>query len=122
MSAATWLPGAIVLLVGLVAGWLVTRRLGGGSKRDQNTGDLKLRTADLEERRDDLLTVLREGTLKDPTEREALESAAARVMMELDATREELGRLRPRKKKADKRAPAPTARPRSFLVGFAYGA
>lgn len=77
-----WLPGLIVLGVGLVAGALLAWRLRRGAPAP-SSADARLRIGDLEARRDELYRRLREGEIT-PDERTTLELAAARVLRELD--------------------------------------
>lgn len=131
----TWLPGLVVLAVGLVAGLLTVRSFRRG-KKEVPAGDLELRIADLEARRDGLYGRLREihHGVGSEGDRAALELAAARTLRELDRLEADLAKSRPRqaRKKAKKKkhteeaaASAGTAAPaqaRHFLTGFAYGA
>ena len=55
----TWLPGLVVLAIGLAAGLIAGRRFK-GAKEQPGDRDLELQIADLEARRDDLYRRLRE--------------------------------------------------------------
>ena len=88
MTDATWIPGLIVLAVGFSAGlflsWRLRRqRLERPVKLDPQ---LSLEIRDLEARREDLYRRLKsaEEDHLSQDEREALETAAARTLMELD--------------------------------------
>ena len=124
----TWLPGLVVLALGLGAGFLWTRRLR-GEKESQTGRDLELEIADLEQRRDDLYRRLREidsGEAPD-SDRAALEQSAARTLQRLEELGGELQRRHPRlaRERPSKPAEAPTppaSTAKVFLSGFAYGA
>jgi tetratricopeptide (TPR) repeat protein len=82
MMEGIWLPGLIVLGVGLVAGAVLAWRLRRGGTAS-SSADTKLRIGDLEARREELYRRLREGGITGD-ERATLELAAARVLRELD--------------------------------------
>jgi len=83
-----WIPGLVVLAVGLIAGALLARRFQRGAAPSR--ADLDLRIGDLEARREELYQRLRAGDLT-PDDRSALELAAARVLRDLDETRRAAG-------------------------------
>lgn len=123
MSESIWLPGAIVLALGLLAGWWLTRglvRRSPAKNTEDERQDLELARADLQTRRDELYARLRDEEL-DEEERRNLELAAAGVLRELDQTRD---RLPAPKKVAEQpmAAGAPVLGLRHpFLVGTTFG-
>ncbi len=128
----TWLPGLIVLAVGLAAGLLIARRLQGAKATGR---DVELQLSDLETRRDDLYRRLREidEGLAPEADREPLERAAARTLQKLELLEADLGKRHPKLARERDRdharpavEPAAPAKPASsptrvFLTGFAYG-
>lgn len=139
MMQSAWLPGILVLLAGLAAGLLIAWRLRRGTAPGGGLGDLRLRIADLEARRADLYHRLEEAQTAGAPEadRVALETAAARTLLELDRARADLEKRAPgearrrRKQSAQERRPggptpaaaeAGSGGPRGFASGFAFGA
>jgi len=88
VSSSIWIPGLVVLGIGLGAGLLLARRFRAAAAT--SLPDLELRIADLEARRDDLYARLRRGD-GGGDDRPALELAAARTLKALDEARAELG-------------------------------
>jgi tetratricopeptide (TPR) repeat protein len=84
-SLDVWVPGLVVLAVGIGAGWWLALRLRRSGPAPPQ-GDLALRIADLEARREELYKRLRSKKLTEG-ERPALELAAARVLRDLDRAR-----------------------------------
>jgi tetratricopeptide (TPR) repeat protein len=124
-----WLPGLIVLAVGIAVGLLAGRRMK-GAKGKPTDRDLELKAADLEQRRDDLYRRLREvdAGVGPAADRPALEKAAARTLLELDRlAKKHPQAVRKQKKKRkddqeDEAIPAVAHSPaRVFLIGFGYG-
>ncbi len=136
MNEVSWLPGIAVLVVGLATGlgmaWRMMRRAS-VAENEQQAGDLRLRIADLEERRDDLYRRLRAEELA-TNEVLALERAAARTLRDLDETRSQLKKVSPKEAGPKKPAagvaeeptsakqPTPAAFRHPLLVGFSFGA
>lgn len=121
MTESIWLPGLVVLALGLVGGIVAALTLRRRPKRKKAADpDLVLQRADLEARRDELYARLREDDLDDD-DREEIEIAAARVLGRL----EELPAARGAKKSAEvsspTSAPAPAGVRHPFLVGTAFG-
>jgi cytochrome c-type biogenesis protein CcmH len=129
LSGSIWIPGLLVLAIGLAGGlWAAfnLRRQGRASKTGSNA-DVRLKIADLENRRDELYQRLRraEEERSDPGDRRELELAAARTLRELDELQGSVPALR-----AAQPAPPPQAAPAAanlgtrhpLLVGFAFGA
>lgn len=125
----TWLPGLIVLAIGLAAGLFAGSRLKSGRGKTTDR-DLDLQIADLEARRDELYRRLREidDGVGPAADRSALEKAAARTLLELDrlakkhpkATRKH---RQERPEEGQETAAAPVHSPaRFYLIGFSYGA
>jgi len=137
VNEVSWLPGIAVLVLGLATGLGMAfrlRRRVSLAQNEQQAGDLRLRIADLEERRDDLYRRLRGEELA-TSEVLALERAAARTLRDLDEVRAQLKKVSPKEAKKKKPAagaageePAPqTRRPQAafrhpLLVGFTFGA
>ncbi|MCP4663450.1 MAG: tetratricopeptide repeat protein [bacterium] len=137
MNEVSWLPGIVALVVGLATGLGMAfrlRRRASFAQNEQHAGDLRLRIADLEERRDDLYRRLRGEELA-TSEVLALERAAARTLRDLDEARAQLTKVSP--KEAEKKKPAagvageePTPQTQTpqaafrhpLLVGFSFGA
>ncbi|TNF71769.1 MAG: tetratricopeptide repeat protein [Acidobacteria bacterium] len=126
-----WIPALLVLAVGLAGGlWAAfqIRRQGQASKASVDA-DVRLKIADLENRRDELYQRLRraEEEKADPGDRRELELAAARTLRELDELR---GSIQAQPLPSAKPAAAPRATPATAslgtrhpaLVGFAFGA
>ncbi len=123
-----WVPGAVVLAVGLVAGLFIALRLRRASVAKPEAAATALEVADLEARRDELFAKLRDlGDEGSEADREMLERAAARVLRDLDRA----GAGRERKSAPGKKGEAPAAPAaaapaaaggRSFAAGFLYGA
>jgi tetratricopeptide (TPR) repeat protein len=82
MMEGIWLPGLIVLGVGLVVGVVLAWRVRRGAPAP-SSADSRLRIGDLEARRDELYRRLRDSGIT-ADERTTLELAAARVLRELD--------------------------------------
>ncbi len=125
----SWLPGLVVLIVGLAGGLLLARAFKGSARRKTPATGRELRIADLEARRDELYTRLREINrgLAPAADRESLELAAARTLRDLDRLGGDLVEKEPRlAREEETEAPAeatPARAPaRHFLTGFAYGA
>jgi tetratricopeptide (TPR) repeat protein len=137
MTDYSWWPGLIVLAAGIAAGAFMSMRLRRSGKDHRQEGrarDLALKIQDLEGRRDDLYSRLRQeaDSLTD-SDRHQLELAAARTLRALDEVSQELGKGTV-KTKAGKRptsgdeekekasdGQAASARGRSLLTGFALG-
>lgn len=119
-AAVDWIPGLVVLAIGLVGGFLLVRRMAPGAVSVPAGEPRALRLRDLEARRDALLDQLRElddaaGTLG---ERTRLEREAARVLREIDGV-PPVTAARPEKRAA---APEGAARPeRAAWKGFLWG-
>lgn len=123
MNGGVWLPGLLVLGVGLAIGLAAATSVRRGRRRQRRGRELQLR--DLEGRRDELYRRLRSGELSDG-DRESLELAAARTLRELE-------RLDPASARAPAAAAATVAKPPSepaqgpagsrhpALVGFVAG-
>ena len=137
MTDSTWIPGLVVLVAGLAAGlflgWKLRRQR--STQASTNDSDLQLALSDLEERRNDLYRRLHsaEEDQISQAEREALETAAARTLREIDRLHSQLPRSARRAVRAktsvttdgpDQNASAaPTQqRGRPVLAGFASGA
>lgn len=131
MSSSIWIPGLVVLAIGLAGGlWAAfhLRRQGKASKAGSDA-DVRLKIADLENRQGELYQRLRraEEEKADPGDRRELELAAARALRELDELK---GSVPAQPLPAAKPAPAPAAAPATaslstrhpLLVGFAFGA
>ncbi len=129
-----WVPGAVVLAVGLAAGVFIALRLRRSSAAEPAQGAAALELADLEARRDELFAKLRDlGDEASAADRELLERAAARTLRDLDRAGARLEKSAPGVKGKKRRAvaaaadappaPAPPAvGGRSFAAGFLYGA
>lgn len=134
MSEISWIPGTVVLLVGVIGGlWMALRlkRPAPTAKEGPRVHDLELEIADLEARRDGLYAKLQEAggdEEVDEGEVRALELAAARTLRDLDRAKSKLGEVAPKvararaKKKAAPAdaAPAPAAAFNPILA-FATG-
>lgn len=115
-----WIPGVLVLALGLVGGLVLVRRLARGAATVPAGEPRALRLRDLEARRDALLDQLRD--LHDAPgaqgERERLEREAARVLREIDGV-PPVRAARPEKHAATAEG---GARPqRAALKGFWWG-
>jgi cytochrome c-type biogenesis protein CcmH len=118
-----WLPGLVVLAVGLVGGVFLVRRFAPSpaAARPRDTRALALR--DLETRRDVLVDQLREldDEAGDPADRRRLEREAATVLRDIDR----LHRAPAPAVKKGAAAPEPAAEParpdRAALKGFLWG-
>ena len=133
----TFLPGLVVLAVGLLAGFFFAARLRQRQRRDgaaaasaaaAGARDVELERADLEARRAEIYTRLRdrEGEDLSEAERRDFELQAARTLRRLEEIDARHGGQRPRAARVESR-PAPAAATpargaRAGLVGFAYGA
>ncbi|MGB6854774.1 MAG: tetratricopeptide repeat protein [Thermoanaerobaculia bacterium] len=129
MSGSIWVPGLLVLAVGLAGGlWAAFQlRRQGKASNATGDGDVRLKIADLENRKDELYQRLKraEEEKADPGDRRELELAAARTLRELDKLRRRMPTQPPAKP-----APTPLATPTTaslgtrhpLLVGFAFGA
>ncbi|MEJ2086439.1 MAG: tetratricopeptide repeat protein [Acidobacteriota bacterium] len=136
MTDSTWVPGLVVLIAGLAAGLLLGWRLRRqrAAQSQVNDPDLELALSDLEERRNDLYRRLHsaEEDHLGQAEREALETAAARTLREIDRLRPQMSRSARKaggakasshRKEPDRDASAPPQpRARPALAGFASGA
>lgn len=116
MSEISWIPGTVVLAVGLIGGlWMALRlrRPAAAAKEGPRVHDLELEIADLEARRDDLYAQLRGADeIEDFDEARALELAAARTLRDLDRARAKLGEVAPKAARARaKKGPAMSAEP-----------
>jgi cytochrome c-type biogenesis protein CcmH len=127
LIGTSWVPGALVLAVGLIAGWVFARQLRRGvapAKGRNRDRDRALEITDLEARRDELYERLREPDLN-PVDREDLEKAAARTLQRLDELgARRLERTEPERPAEEEPAPAAAAsasQARPFVLGFAYG-
>ncbi|MGB5889025.1 MAG: hypothetical protein WBH75_03525, partial [Thermoanaerobaculia bacterium] len=91
MSGSIWVPGLLVLAVGLAGGlWAAFQlRRQGKASNATGDGDVRLKIADLENRKDELYQRLKraEEEKADPGDRRELELAAARTLRELDKLR-----------------------------------
>ncbi len=94
MSDTTWLPGLIVVAVGMGAGLFLGWKLRQKKAVDagKTDADLGLAIRDLETRRDDLYRRLRSAAEDQISsdEKEVLETAAARTLKELDRLSDQL--------------------------------
>lgn len=145
MSDTTWIPGLIVVAVGVAAGLFLGWKLRQQKAVDssKNDPDLGLAIRDLEARRDDLYRRLQSAAEDQISndEKEALETAAARTLRDLDRLNDQLPQrdVKPRPGKASPAKPRtgatdlaqeaqiPTSASHSprrhpILVGFASGA
>jgi len=137
VTDATWIPGLVVLIAGLAAGlllgWKLRRQRVAQTSADD--ADLQLTLSDLEERRNDLYRRLHsaEEDQISQAEREALETAAARTLREIDRLHSQLPRSARKAVRAETSmqtdrsdhdaAAAPAQRKgRSALAAFASGA
>lgn len=128
MTADLWVPGLVILAVGVAVGWWLTRASRGGAKaasRSDEKARTALEIADLEHRRDDLYARLRDSDLPGET-RIDLELQAARVLKRLDELRGKVPSPRsssPKQEDAadDQRPPEPHGRARTLITGFAFG-
>lgn len=130
MSGSIWIPGLLVLAVGLAGGlWAAfqLRRQGAASKA-AGDADVRLEIADLENRRDELYQRLKraEEEKTDPGDRQELELAAARTLRDLDKLRGTLPSP-PSETPIAAASEEPVAAAslgsrRPLLVGFAFGA
>jgi tetratricopeptide (TPR) repeat protein len=115
-----WIPGLVVLAIGLVGGFLLVRRLGRGAVTVQAGETRALRLRDLEARRDALLDQLRD--LDDAAgahgERARLEREAARVLREIDGVPPVTAVRREERAAAAEGAGRPE---RAALKGFLWG-
>ncbi len=113
-----WVPGLVVLALGLVAGFFVVRRTVSSAAPVRAAGALQRR--DLEARRDTLLDQLREmGPVAGaPLERARLEREAAEVLREIDHL---AAAKAPARAKAHEAAAAAPVRDRAALKGFLWG-
>lgn len=126
MSASVWVPGLVVLVLGIGAGlWLAVRRAGSLPEPADRAGDL-------ERRRDRLYARLRElraADEADPEQIERLEREAAQTLAALDAIQQEPGTAGGAARPVSGRDAATPGRsasqaPRSAragLIGFASG-
>ena len=133
-SWSTFVPGLVVLAVGLLAGSVLALRLRQRHARAAPVGesaagaarDLELERADLEARRAEIYARLRDrdGDELSEVERRDFELQAARTLRRLEEIDAREGGRRPRARVEPRveAAAAPAARPRAGLVGFAYGA
>jgi tetratricopeptide (TPR) repeat protein len=116
-----WLPGLVVLAAGLLAGYVLVRRLRGAPVAAVAPAAREHR--DLEARRDALVDQLRElpetSTVAD--ERRRLEHEAARVLRDMDRLLT-APRRAPTEAAAPVAAPAPNAGLRGFLWGVGSAA
>jgi hypothetical protein len=142
---STFVPGLIVLAIGLAVGVFLAVRLRRGQQpaiavtaRAGKSGarvapvaavdqrDLDLERADLEARRDEIYARLRdhEGDELSPAERRDFELQAARTLRRLEEIEASAGgpRRAPASAAAAQAAPPATARPHAGVIGFAYGA
>ena len=145
MSDTTWIPGLIVVAVGVAAGLFLGWRLRQQKAVDsgKTDADLGLAIRDLEARRDDLYRRLQSAAEDQISsdEQEALETAAARTLKELDRLNDQLPQTgaRPSPGKASTGKPptgttdlareaqistsaAHSPRRHPLLIGFASGA
>lgn len=130
MSGSSWIPALLVLAIGLAGGlWVAFRlRRQGSAERSADEADLRLRIADLENRRDELYQRLKraEEEKADPGDRRELELAAARTLRELDELRGAVPASVPAESAAaETRKPtvaASLSQRHPLLVGFAFGA
>lgn len=126
MSESIWLPATIVLGLGLIFGWWLTRglaRRAPAKVSDAERDDLELVRADLETRRDELYARLREEDLDD-AERRDLELAAARALRELDQLHDRLPARKAKAPAGEREAAVSTGVPglrHPFLVGTTFG-
>src|SRR5688572_24251373 len=108
-----WVPGLVVLAVGLLAGFFVVRRTAAGAPARATTA---LARRDLEARRDALVDQLRElGPVGGPAaERARLEREAAEVLREIDLLAQAKA---PRRAERDVAAAVAPGRDRPALKG-----
>jgi tetratricopeptide (TPR) repeat protein len=135
----TFLPGLVVLAVGLLAGFGLAARLRQSQRRaaaparanataSTEARDLELERADLETRRAEIYARLRdrEGEELSEAERRDFELQAARTLRRLEQIDAREGAQRPRAARVERleatAAAAPPRGARAGLVGFAYGA
>ena len=118
-ASVDWVPGLVVLAVGLVGGFLLVRRLVRGAAPVSAPDARTLRRRDLEARRDALIDQLRDlhDSASGGAERVRLEHEAARVLRDLDGlpATELAGGAAP------SAPPAPTRPDRAALKGFLWG-
>lgn len=91
-----FLPGLVVLALGLAVAVIVARLIGRrGAAEAQRRKDVELRIVDLEAQYRLLVESLRSGGVDglSPADRRALEDSAAQTLLEKDAARRELERL-----------------------------
>jgi tetratricopeptide (TPR) repeat protein len=134
----TFIPGLVVLAVGLLAGFVLAGRLRKSQRRaaaattasastSSDARDLELERADLEARRAEIYARLRdrEGDELSEADRRDLELQAARTLRRLEEIDARGGGQRQRAARAEQReAPAgaaPARGARAGVVGFAYG-
>jgi cytochrome c-type biogenesis protein CcmH len=129
LNGSIWIPGLLVLALGLAGGlWAAfqLRRQGAASKATGDA-DVRLKIADLENRRDELYQRLKraEEEKTDPGDRRELELAAARTLRELDELRGSAPAQplpKPVSSPEETLAAASLSTRHPLLVGFAFGA
>jgi tetratricopeptide (TPR) repeat protein len=135
---SSFIPGLIVLAIGLLAGFVLAARLRHGRKgaapamvRASTDGgdprDLELEREDLEERRAQIYARLRDRDGEDlsEAERRDFEVQAARTLRRLEEIDARAGARRrdaPIEARPERAAAAPARGARAGMVGFAYGA
>ena len=124
----SFLPGIVILAIGLAVGAIAALRLRSAASRKRSEGkgsaDLRLLATDLELRRDDIYKRLQGASDEelDDVDRGELELAAARVLKQLDeiGVKSPLTGSRESKHKPGTDEPRPAGR-KSALLGFAMG-
>jgi cytochrome c-type biogenesis protein CcmH len=120
-GAVDWVPGLVVLAVGLLAGFFIVRRTAAtAAAAPPARATTALARRDLEARRDALVDQLRElGPWGGPAaERARLEREAAEVLREIDVLAQAKA---PRPAERDVAAAVAPGRDRSALKGFLWG-
>ena len=124
VTDATWLPGLIVLAVGVAAGVFLTLRYARRGRGNEREGEQRLELSDLEHRRDDLYRRLRELGPGQDEERAKLERDAARVLRDLEGLGVQPASVEDAAAQEDRGGgtPVPAAHGRRHaIVGFLFG-
>ena len=98
MDNAVWLPGLIVLGIGLTTGVLIALKLwrnAQGSRSNLTSADLLLKLSDLEKRRDELYDRIRRSRTNDQPGNETtnLEHESARALQDIDVVIQQIKAL-----------------------------
>jgi cytochrome c-type biogenesis protein CcmH len=130
LSGSTWIPGLVVLAIGLAGGlWAAFHlRRQGAARKTTKDADVLLKITDLENRREEIYERLKraEEEKADPGDRRELELAAARTLRQLAELRGVMPTpsskpIKPVVSESSASPPALGSR-HPLLVGFAFGA